>query len=96
MTEPDDRLARGPVVTHYDDLGGTVYRIRTPVLLYVLDRWFRGAEIVFDRIEWRWPRTSPISAIPCRMYGRWSALRAQHEDIDRLELADRRGQDPTS
>lgn len=82
----------GPVTagmwTHFDDLGDRVYRIRTPVVLYALDRWLRGAEFVFDWIEWRFPRTSRLTRIPCTLYGRWAAIRAKYEVHDVFALAE--------
>ncbi len=75
-------LARGPVWTHVDEVGNHLYRIHTPVILYLLDRWFRLAEIGFDRLEWRFPWTARITGIPCEMYARRSAKRAMWEDID--------------
>ena len=46
-------------------------RYQTPLWLWLLDRWFRVPDVVFDRIEWWFPSTSPITRIPCKLYSRW-------------------------
>ena len=46
-------------------------RYETPIVLWLLDRWFRIPDFVFDRIEHWFPRTSPITSIPCLLYSRW-------------------------
>jgi hypothetical protein len=69
-------------VTQFDDVGDRVYRVRTPLPLFVLDRWFRLAELPFDLIEWRFPQTGAVTTIPCRLYARWSVFRIEHETID--------------
>lgn len=45
-------------------------RYETPLGLWLLDRWFRFPEAIFDWIEWRYPRTAAITGIPCRLYAR--------------------------
>jgi hypothetical protein len=56
----------------YDKDGRSVLtRYETPLALWLLDRWFRIPDLVFDRIEWWFPRTSPITRIPCQLYARW-------------------------
>ena len=46
-------------------------RYETPIWLWVLDRWFRIPDFVFDRIEWLFPSTSRFARIPCSLYSRW-------------------------
>jgi hypothetical protein len=46
-------------------------RYETPIWLWFLDRWLRVPDFVFDRIEYWFPRTSPITRVPCRFYSRW-------------------------
>ena len=46
-------------------------RLETPIVLWLLDRWFRVPDVVFDRIEWWFPGTSAITRIPCVLYSRW-------------------------
>jgi hypothetical protein len=46
-------------------------RYETPIWLWLLDRWFRVPDFIFDRIEWWFPRTSPVTRIPCLLYSRW-------------------------
>jgi hypothetical protein len=46
-------------------------RYQTPLWLWLLDRWFRVPDFVFDRIEWWFPSTSRFTRIPCLMYSRW-------------------------
>jgi hypothetical protein len=79
------KLSRLPV-TRVDGVGDRVWRTRTPVLLFLLDRWFRMAEFPFDLIEWRFPQTSVVTTIPCRLYSRWNAFRIGYETIDEFTL----------
>jgi hypothetical protein len=46
-------------------------RYETPLGLWLLDRWFRIPDLIFDRIEWWLPRTGPITRVPCQLYARW-------------------------
>lgn len=46
-------------------------KYQTPIWLWLLDRWFRIPDFVFDRIEWWFPSTSRYARIPCVMYSRW-------------------------
>lgn len=48
-----------------------ITRYQTPLGLWLLDRWFRIPDAVFDRIEWWFPRTSPLTRVPCLLYSRW-------------------------
>jgi hypothetical protein len=53
-------------------------RTEMPLALWLLDRWFRIPDFVFDRIEWWWPRSSSITKIPCLMYSRWYPILAMN------------------
>jgi hypothetical protein len=68
-------------VMQFAGVGDRVYRIRTPLPLYLLDRWFRMAELPFDLIEWRFPQTGAVSTIPCQLYARWNTFRIGYETI---------------
>ena len=57
IVEIDDRLV--------------VSRVETPLGLWLLDRWFRIPDAMFDWIGWRVPRTSRLTRLPCLMYARW-------------------------
>jgi len=46
-------------------------RYETPIVLWLLDRWFRIPDLIFDQIEIWFPRSSPITSIPCLLYSRW-------------------------
>jgi hypothetical protein len=46
----------------------------------------RTAELPFDLIEWRFPQTGSVTAIPCRLYARWNTFRIGHETIDEFTL----------
>jgi hypothetical protein len=48
-----------------------VTRFETPLWLWLLDRWFRVPDAVFDRIEYRFPSTAPVTRVPCALYARW-------------------------
>jgi hypothetical protein len=50
-------------------------RWRTPLWIWVLDRWLRIPDFIFDRIEWWFPRTTRITRIPCILYSRWTPER---------------------
>jgi hypothetical protein len=50
--------------------GLVISRLETPVWMWLLDRWFRIPDATFDWIEWRFPRTAPITQIPCLLYSR--------------------------
>jgi hypothetical protein len=73
-------------VTRFDDFGDCVFRTRTPLALFVLDRWFRMAELPFDLIEWRFPQTGAVTTIPCRLYARWNTFRIGYETIDEFAI----------
>jgi hypothetical protein len=47
-------------------------RYRTPISLWVLDRWFRVPDLIFGRIEAWFPRTTRVTRIPCLLYARWT------------------------
>ncbi|HTS15406.1 MAG TPA: hypothetical protein VMH24_07045 [Candidatus Sulfotelmatobacter sp.] len=47
-------------------------RRETPMALWLLDRWFRVPDRLFDWIEWRFPMIARISRIPCVLYATWS------------------------
>jgi hypothetical protein len=66
-----------------DDGTQVLTRYETPIWLWLLDRWFRFPDLAFDRIEWWFPRTSPLTRIPCLMYSRWLP-----ELIDRRDWTD--------
>jgi hypothetical protein len=46
-------------------------RYEPPIALWMLDRWFRIPDWVFDLIEWKFPHTSSITRVPCLLYSRW-------------------------
>jgi hypothetical protein len=48
-----------------------ITRYQTPLWLWLLDKWFRIPDAIFDRIEWWFPRTSRVTRIPCLLYARW-------------------------
>lgn len=57
----------------------------TPIALWLLDRWFRVPDRLFDWIEWRLPMTSPVTRIPCLLYARWTPqliMRQRRTDFD--------------
>ena len=64
------RLKTDWELTQTDD-GYVVARKETPLLLWVLDRWFRIPDSIFDFIEWRYPLTAPVTRVPCLLYSRW-------------------------
>jgi len=46
-------------------------RYETPIVIWLLDRWFRIPDFVFDRIEVWFPRTARLARIPCLLYSWW-------------------------
>ena len=64
-------------------------RYETPILLWLLDRWFRFPDFIFDRFEWWFPRTSPITHIPCTLYSRWFGQIVMRRDWTRYDVTQR-------
>jgi hypothetical protein len=48
-----------------------VTRIETPMWMWLVDRWLRVPDAVFDRIEYRFPSTGLVTRVPCLLYARW-------------------------
>jgi hypothetical protein len=57
-------------VTQTED-GLVVEHRETRLTLWLLDRWFRIPDAIFDWIEWRFPATASVSKVPCLLYSRW-------------------------
>jgi hypothetical protein len=64
-------------------------RYETPIWLWLLDRWFRCPDVIFDRIEWWFPRTSPITGIPCTLYARWIPQLIMRRDWTEYDVTQR-------
>lgn len=66
-------------------------RYETPVLLWVLDRWFHIPDFIFDRIEWWLPATGRVTRIPCLLYSRWFPEVVMRRDWTRYDVVQRPG-----
>ncbi|HEY8635677.1 MAG TPA: hypothetical protein VIL81_00300 [Candidatus Limnocylindrales bacterium] len=64
-------------------------RYETPIWLWLLDRWFRFPDFIFDRVEWWFPRTSRITRIPCTLYSRWSPQLIMRRDWTEYDVTQR-------
>jgi hypothetical protein len=71
--------------------GGTqvLTRYETPIWLWLLDRWFRIPDFIFDRVEWWFPSTSPVTRIPCLFYSRWFPLLVMRRDWTEYDVTQR-------
>jgi hypothetical protein len=68
----------------------TLTRTDMPLGLWLLDRWFRIPDFVFDRIEWWWPRSSFATKIPCLLYSRWYPILAENSPWRRYDVTESR------
>jgi hypothetical protein len=66
-------------------------RYETPIWLWLLDRWFRIPDFVFDRIEWWLPATGALTRIPCLLYSRWFPELVVRRDWTRYDVVQRPG-----
>lgn len=81
-----------------DEEGGRLVltRYETPAVLWLLDRWFRLPDFLFDKIEWWFPRTSRVTRIPCLLYSRWLPELIERRNTSEYEVTISRSIDRSS
>ena len=70
--------------------GSVVIRLDTPFSLWLLDRWFRVPDLLFDRLEWWFPRTAPVTRVPCLLYSRWLPWLVEHREFTEYDAVERK------